>query len=154
MPSGNRVNPFTTNKFALQIDGYGGVGSVLEVSAPAMEAEVVELIQSTSGGQQVRIKSLGAQRAKSGKVTVKYALFKGDNVLKQWRKDVEDGKMNDARKNMTLFVYKTDGTLAFEINYKHCWASKFAIDTLSTKSNEVVTATVDIEYEEIDIAVV
>lgn len=149
-----RVDPVVQNKFFLKIDSYGEVGSMLEVSAPAMEAEVVELLQSTEKGQQVRIKTLGAQRLKSGKVTLKYALFKGDKVLTTWRKAVEDGKMSDARKNMTLFVYKSDGSVAFEVHYENCFPSKFSIDTLSTKSNEVVTATVDIEYENIKFALV
>lgn len=148
-----RVDPFIANKFFLKIDGYGEVNSITEVSAPKMEAEVVELLQSTEKGQQVRIKTLGAQRQKSGKVTMKYATYKGDKCL-SWRKDVSDGKMAEARKNMTLFVYKSDGTLGFEINFTHCFPAKLALPTLTTKSNEAMINTLDIEYEDISIKIV
>lgn len=148
-----RVDPFIANKFFLKIDGYGDLNSIVEVSAPKMEAEVVELLQSTEKGQQVRIKTLGAQRQKSGKLTVKYATFFGDKCLK-WRKDVSDGKMAEARKNMTLFVYKSDGSLGFEINFVNAFPNKLALPTLTTKSNEAMINTLEIEYEELAIKIV
>lgn len=145
-----RIDPYIVNKFSLKIDGYGDIGSVQEVSGVSTESEVVELLQSTQGGKQVRIKTLGAQRSKSGKMTLKYGAFKGDNLYKWWEL-VKDGKMNDARKNITVTIHKSDGSVGFSINFTQCFPSSYGLSAFNTKTNEAVSTTVEIEYEQSEI---
>jgi phage tail-like protein len=145
-----RIDPFIVNKFSIKIDGYGDVGSVQEISGVASESEVVELMQSVQGGKQVRIKTLGAQRYKSGKITLKYGSFKGDQLYKWWE-TVKDGKMTEARKNILITIHTSDGGMGFSINLTNCFPSSYGLSAFNTKTNEAISTTVDIEYEQSEI---
>jgi phage tail-like protein len=130
--------------------GSGEVASFQEVSGIEQETEVRELMQSTKDGKAVIIKSQGATPIKPGKVTAKYAAFKNDPILK-WRQDVVDGKMNDARKNVSIVVYGVDNAEVMRFNLKNAWPSKYAWSSLSAKSNEPLQVTVTIEHEGLEV---
>ncbi len=148
--AGTRVDPIVSNAFYLEIPGYDQVGSFQEISGLDSETDVSELWQSTKGGKVVVIKTQGQNLNKPGKLTVKYAAFKGDPLLK-WRKEVTDGKMTEARKNCTLISYTVDDAASLKFNFTNCWPSKYSYSTLSTKSTDPVSVTVTIEFEQMDI---
>ncbi|HEX2914628.1 MAG TPA: phage tail protein [Chloroflexia bacterium] len=122
------------------------VASFKEVSGLESETEVREVMQSTSGGKVVIIKSQGATPLKPGKLTCKYAAFKGDPIL-TWRQQVIDGKMSEARKNISVAIFGPDNTEVMRFNFLNAWPSKYAWSTLSAKSNEALEVTVTIEHE-------
>lgn len=131
--------------------GSEKVASFQEVSGLENETEVRELIQSTKGGQAVIIKSQGASPIKAGKLTAKYAAFKSDPVM-EWRKDVIDGNMAKARRNISIVVYGVDNKEIMRWNAKNAWPSKYTWSTLSAKSNEPLQVTVTIEHEGLELA--
>ena len=149
--AGKRVDPIVSNAFYLDIPGYDSVGSFQEISGVESETDVTELMQSTKGGKVVVIKTQGQNLNKTGKLTVKYAAFKGDPLLK-WRKEVTEGKMNEARKNITLQSYSVEDAASLKFNFSNAWPSKYSYSTFSTKSTEPVSVTVTIEYEQMEIA--
>ncbi len=122
------------------------VASFKEVSGLENETEVRELQQSTKGGKVIIIKSQGATPVKPGKLTAKYAAFKDDPILK-WRQEVVDGKMEKARRNISVVVYGMDDKEVMRWNALNAWPSKYAWSTLSAKSNEALEVTVTIEHE-------
>lgn len=122
------------------------VASFQEVSGLEQETEVRELMQSTKDGKAVIIKSQGATTLKPGKITAKYAAFKDDPILK-WRQQVVDGKMSEARRNVSIIVYDPENKEVMRWNCLNSWPSKYAWSTLSAKSNEPLQVTVTIEHE-------
>ncbi len=135
------------NSFWLKFEGeYAPVASFKEVSGIETETEVRETMQSTSDGKVIIIKSQGATPLKAGKLTAKYAAFKGDPILK-WRQAVVDGKMKEARKNISIIVYAPDNTQVMQFDFKNAWPSKYAWSSLSAKSNEPLEITLTIEHE-------
>jgi len=142
---GTRVDPIPANSFWLEI-GQDKVATFKEVSGLESETEVRELQQSGKGGKAVIIKSQGATTLKPGKVTVKYAAFKDDPILK-WRQDVVDGKMEKARKSCSIVLYTVEDKEIMRFNLSNAWPSKYSWSNLSAKSNEALEITVIIEHE-------
>jgi len=127
------------------------VASFKEVSGMESETEVRELMQSTKDGKVVIIKSQGATPLKPGKITAKYAAFKEDPILK-WRQQVVDGKMAEARKNISVVVYDPMDKEVMRLNFLNAWPSKYAWSSLSAKSNEALEVTLTIEHEGMTVA--
>jgi phage tail-like protein len=125
--------------------------SLKEVSGLESETEVRELMQSTKDGKVIIIKSQGATPVKPGKLTLKYAAYKGDPVL-DWRQQVIDGKMADARRDIHIVIYGVDNKEIMRFTCKNSWPSKYAWSNLSAKSNEALEITVTIDHEGLEIA--
>ncbi|MEI7555266.1 phage tail protein [Candidatus Chlorohelix sp.] len=125
--------------------------SLKEVSGLESETEVRELMQSTKDGKVVIIKSQGATPVKPGKITIKYAAYKGDPVL-EWRQLVINGKMEEARRDIHVVIYGVDNKEIMRFTCKNSWPSKYAWSNLSAKSNEALEITVIIDHEGMEIA--
>jgi len=146
-PGGTRTDPLPANSFWLEMGkDHEKVTTFQEVSGLESETEVRELTQSGQNGLSVIIKSQGAATLKPGKITAKYAAFKGDPILK-WRQKVVDGKMNEARVDCSVVVYTVDNEEVLRFDLANCWPSKYSWSSLSAKSNEPLQITVIIEHE-------
>jgi phage tail-like protein len=147
MPAGvgAKVDPMIANRFYLDISGVA-IEGIQEVSGLDFETDVAELIQTTEKNKVVIVKTPGANRVKTGKLTLKYVTFKDDPAAK-WRADVIAGKMGDARKNISLIVYDLEGKEVVRFSFTDAWPSKRAFSNFSSKSNEPVTVTLTIEHE-------
>jgi len=145
MADGHTHELIGASSFALIMD-QAAVASFKEVGGLEMETEVRETMQSTADGKVVIIKSQGATPLKPGKLTAKYAAFKGDPLL-AWRQKVIDGKMSDARKDISVAIFGVDNVEVMRFNFHNAWPSKYAWSTLTAKSNEPLEITVTIEHE-------
>jgi phage tail-like protein len=143
--SGSRVDPLASSSFWLSF-GDKRVLSFQEVSGIKDETEVQELLQTGQGGQKIKIKSLGAQRQKSGKITAKYAALR-DDPLRLWRQEVKDGHLDTARRNFSIVLYDHLDVEVARYNFENGWISSYAISNLTAKGTDFVTITVEIEYE-------
>ena len=103
-------------------------------------------MQSTKDVKVIINQWQGATPLKAGKLTAKYAAFKGDPILK-WRQNVVDGKMQEARKNISIIIYGPDNTQVMQFDFKNAWASMYALSSLSAMSNEPLEITLTIEHE-------
>ncbi len=138
------TEPIIANKFYFAIDGVNSGASLQEVSGLDDESDVTELQQVGKDGKLVVWKVQGANRLKPGKLTVKYAAYKGDK-FRAWRDEIIQGKT--ARKNCTLTVYDIKGEKTeMEIDFTDVWPSKYSMSTFSAKGNDPVAITVTLEH--------
>lgn len=145
--SGKRLEPIISTGFSLKLGGNAeAVATIKEVDGIELETDVRELIQAGADGKQVWIKSQGAMNRKMGKLTIKYAAFKGDPIMK-WRKMVIEGKMEDARQNITLTAHTVDDKNTMTWDFDNCWPSKWSLSSFNATSNDPVIVTVVIEHE-------
>lgn len=143
--AGGRIDPLGGNSFHLELDGENAA-TFKEVEGVESETDVVELVQAGPGGKQVWIKSQGAWTQKMGKITAKYAAFEGDKLL-DWRQKVIDGKMEDARKNISIVLYNVEDEEVMRFNFKNAWPSKYSWSGMNASGNDPVTVTIIIEHE-------
>jgi phage tail-like protein len=124
-------DPLIVYQFGLDL-GNNVVGFFSEVSGIGSESEVIEAKDVTDGHDSVR-KMPG--RLKWGDVTLKRGIT--DNLqIWDWRQQVEEGKMNDARKNCAILLYDRAGEVAARWDFINAWPSKVSGPDIKADGNE------------------
>jgi phage tail-like protein len=146
---GQRIDPIGVSSFWMEW-GHDQIATFQEVSGIESETEVRELIQSGKDGKIVVIKTQGAAPLKTGKITAKYAAVK-DDVIAKWREQVIAGKIEAARKNISIVLYDIRDIEQLRFEFLQAWPSKYSYSNFSAKGNDNVTITVVIEHEGIKV---
>lgn len=125
-----------------QITGY-----FTEVSGLGSETEIVEHKVVTPDGHDVVQKIPG--RLKWGDVTLKRGIT---DVLDfwNWRKLVEDGKIEEARKNGSVMMFNQALELVAQWDFVNAWPSKVTGPQLSSDSNAYGIEEITLVHEGIE----
>lgn len=142
MATGGRTDPLVSYHFHVEIDGItqaqfrecGGLGS---------ESQVVEYKESVKGVTVIR-KQPGA--IKWADITLKRGV---SDIMElwQWRKQVEQGKVDEARKNGSIVLYDQANKEIARWNFKEGWPSKLSGPQVKADSNEVAIEELTITHE-------
>jgi phage tail-like protein len=65
----------------------------------------------------------------------------------QWRKLVEQGKIDEARKNGTITMYNQQGEPVARWNFINAWPSKLTGPSANASNNEVAIEELEITHE-------
>lgn len=139
-------DPLVGFNFTLDIQG-AVVGFFTEVSGLGSENEVVEHKVVNDKGQEIVKKIVG--RLKWGDITLKRGITDSMDAYK-WRKQVEDGKLKDARKNGSIVMYDTDFTEVARWNFVNAWPSKISGPSPKADDNSVGIEEITIVHEGIE----
>ncbi len=121
--------------FKIEIDDHQEIAQFKEVSGLSSEVQVIEHRENTIAGKEV-VKKLPGQK-KYGDITLKRG--KTDSKkLWEWHKKVQDGKIDEARKNASIVLFDYAGGEIARYNLTNCWPSKVSIGSLSAGSNDVL----------------
>ena len=122
----------------------GVVGAFRECTGLGSENEVVEYKASGPKGEQVIKKVPG--RLKWNNVTLKRGITDSMDMWK-WRQMVEEGKMDEARKNGTITMYNQKGEAVARWNFINAWPSKLTGPSANAANNEVAIEEIEIANE-------
>src|SRR5688572_15516776 len=125
------TDPLIGFSFSLEVQGTL-TGYFTEISGLGSETEIVEHKIVDSQGRDVVQKIPG--RLKFTDVTLK----RGITALKDiwdWRKLVEDGKIQQARKNATITMYDQSLKAVARWNLENAWPTKVSGPSLQSDSN-------------------
>jgi phage tail-like protein len=81
-----------------------------------------------------------------------YTLKRGvtnDLKINEWRKMIEEGKMQEGRVNASIVGYKQDGTEVLRINLFRCWPAEIKGFQFDAQSGNTVMEEMQIVYEEV-----
>jgi phage tail-like protein len=121
--------------FKIEIDDHQEIAQFKEVSGLSSEVQVIEHRENTITGKEV-VKKLPGQK-KYGDITLKRG--KTDSKkLWEWHKKVQDGKIDEARKNASIVLFDYAGGEIARYNLTNCWPSKVSIGSLQAGSNDVL----------------
>ena len=125
---------------------FGGTvaGAFRECTGLGSENEVVEYKASGDKGKYVMKKIPG--RMKWNNITLKRGITDAMDMWK-WRKLVEQGKIDDARKNGSIVMYSQDGTEVARWNFVNAWPSKLTGPSANAGNNEVAIEELEITHE-------
>jgi len=142
MATGGRSDPLVSYHFHVEIDGItqaqfrecGGLGS---------ESQVVEYKEAVKGVTVIR-KQPGA--IKWSDITLKRGV---SDVMElwNWRKQVEQGKVDEARKNGSVVLYDQANKEIARWNFKDGWPSKLSGPQVKADGNEVAIEELTITHE-------
>jgi phage tail-like protein len=128
----DREDPLLSFAFSLELDGVV-LGYFTEVSGIGSETEVIEQRVVNEQGQELILKVPG--RLKINNITLKRGITSNMSVW-TWRKQVEDGKIEEATRNATLTMLDQALNTVAQWNLLNCWPA----DLSFTYSPDPVTA--------------
>lgn len=134
--------------FQVEIDNVN-LAQFKEVSGLSAEIQVIEHKENRPGGLPVVKKLPGAQ--KWGDVTLKRGKT-NDRSWWDWIKEVQDGKIDDARRNASIVLYDYTKGEQVRWNLTNCWPSKVSVGSLQAGGNEVALEEVTLVHEGIELA--
>lgn len=136
-------DPLTGYHFYVEIDGItqarfrecGGLGS---------ESQVIEYKEADKNGVTVIKKVPGT--LKWTDITLKRGVT---DVLElwQWRKKIEDGKVQDNRKNGSIVLYNQDNTEIARWNFTNGWPTKITGPQVNANNNDIAVEEIVIAHE-------
>jgi phage tail-like protein len=127
------------------IDFGGSVkGAFRECTGLGSENEVVEYKASGDKGKYVMKKVPG--RMKWNNITLKRGITDAMDMW-TWRKQVEDGHVNDARKNGSIVMYNQQNEPIARWDFVQAWPSKLSGPTANATNNEVGIEELEVTHE-------
>lgn len=139
----NEKDPVVSAWFGVEFQGQVK-GAFRECTGMGSENEVVEYKASGEKGEQVVKKVPG--RMKWNNITLKRGIT--DSMeLWTWRKLVEQGKVDDARKNGSVIMFSNKGDEIARWDFVNAWPSKLNGPTANAANNEVAIEELEIAHE-------
>lgn len=136
-------DPIVSYNFSLDLGGKAA-GYFTEVSGLGSETEVTEHKITAQGDKEAVRKVPG--RLKWGDITLKRGLTANMDIW-QWRKLVEEGKVDQARINGSVIMYDNIGTIVAQWDFVRAWPSKLSGPSLNTESSAIGIEEVTIVHE-------
>lgn len=143
MPTGQRVDPYMSFRFLLEIDGIQR-GSFSECTGFGSNIEVVEYRE---GGEPITVRKLPGKVSYTD-ITLKWGTTDDSMELYNWHKTVIDGKIE--RKNGSIIVLNDAGAPTVRWNFYNAWPSKYDAPDFNAKGNDVAIDTLTISYERLE----
>lgn len=135
--------PLVGFHFALELQGKV-TGYFTECSGIGSEHEVVDHKVVTPDGKQVFMKIPG--RLKWGDVTLKRGVTSSMDIWK-WRKQVEDGQVEQARCNGSIIMYDQTLKPVARWDFQRAWPTKVSGPTPKADGNEIGLEELTIAHE-------
>lgn len=139
----SEIDPLVSAWFGVEFQG-GVVGAFRECTGLGSENEVVEYKASGPKGQYIIKKVPG--RMTWNNITLKRGITDSMDMW-DWRKLVEEGKIEEARKNGSIVMFNQEGTAVARWNFVNAWPSKLTGPTANAGANEVGIEELEITHE-------
>ena len=135
MPSNDAVkgDPLIGAHFEVSVGAVNGYFT--EVSGLGSESEVVDHKIIAKGAKETIILKIPG-RLKWGDITLKRGITANMDMY-NWRKQVEQGKVEAARLDGTIIMYDQSLTPVAEWNFTKAWPSKISGPSISADGNAV-----------------
>ena len=128
-----RKDPLIGFNFAVDIQGVI-TGYFTECSGLGSEHEVIEQKVVNDNGQEIIIKLPG--RLKWENIVLKRGITSNMDIW-DWRRQIEDGRVQDARKNGSIIMYDQKGKEVARWNFENAWPVKVTGPQPKPDSNEI-----------------
>ena len=133
----------TTFSFHVELDGVD-IGAFKEASGVESETEIIEYKEATEKGKMIIRKVPGAM--KWSDITLKKAID-DSTALWDWRREVEDGQIDAARRNGSIVLYDSEQTEVARWNFESGWPSKWKGADLNAGEDQVAVEEITITHE-------
>ncbi len=136
-----RNDPYKGFRFLVEMDGIVQAG-FSEVTIPDSAQDPIEYREGTDLPTVRKLAGL----IKYGNVVLKWGTTDSLELF-EWRKMVENGQMDNARKNMAVIVLNELGEPSARWEFREAWATKYDAPDLKSTGNEIAIETLEIAHE-------
>jgi len=135
--------PLRNNSFLLEIDGVARAG-FSTANLPENSTEVVEYREGNDKRPTVRkLSSLNSY----GNLTLEGGTARDAMALFEWRKLVEDGKVDEARTTIAVVLYDEESSPKARWEFRKAWPRQYDAPDLDATGNEVAIESIEIVHE-------
>jgi len=141
---GGRVDPLVSVSFYVDVQGVF-TGTFRSCTGLGSQSEIVEHLAAGKGGTTHIYKIPGV--CKWTNICLKRGVTDSMDVW-TWRKQVEEGNVNEARKNGSIIMYDQAGTTEIaRWNFVSGWPRKVSGPTFNAQNNEIGIEELEIVHE-------
>ncbi len=140
MPTGERIDPYRSYNFQLEIDGVP-LGAFSECSGLSAEGDTVDYREGTDKAANVR-KLVGLRKYTN--ITLKRG-YTQDKSLWSWFKNIVDGIPD--RRDVTIVLMNEQRDPVLRWHAENAWINKIEAPTFNASGNEVAIESVELVHE-------
>ena len=139
-----RQDPLTNFRYRLEIDGL----TIAGFSEVSIAETAVEVVEYREGNDPPHVRKLPGLR-KYGNITLKRGMTTSLELY-EWHRQVVNGQVGTARKNIAIVVADETGTDKARFVVTDAWPTKYSPSDLNAKGNEVLIETLELVNEGIE----
>lgn len=141
MATGQRRDPYKNYRFLVEIEGLTHAG-FRNAAIPETDQDVIEYREGNEATTPRKLPGL----TRYGTVTLQWGVT--DSVeLYNWRKAVEDGRVAESRKNMSIIVLDDLGNPAARWEFTAAWPKRYEAPEVHAMGESVAIETLQIVHE-------
>ena len=140
----DRNDPYASFNFVVTIGGLS-VAGFSEVSGLDLTTDPIEY---RNGDEDNTVRKLPGLK-KFSNITLKRGYTQSKDLW-NWRKQVMDGKIKNARKNGSIILMDDEGNDAAQWDFVAAWPTKWTGPTYNATANEVAIDTLELTHEGLD----
>ncbi len=142
MATGSRMDPYSGFNFKVEWDGI--------IQAGFKTCSGLEFTQDPQTYREGTDPTLGMRKLPGLIASSDITLARGvadKSELWDWRKLVMDGKVEEARKNISIMLMDDEGAVKVQWDLRECWPTKWSGPGLDATSSEIAVETLEITHE-------
>jgi phage tail-like protein len=139
-----RHDPLTNFRYRLEIDGL----TIAGFSEVVIGETTTDAIDYREGNDPPHVRKLSGL-TKYGNVTLKRGMTTSLELY-DWHKQVVDGELSKARKNVAIVVADETGADKARFVVTDAWPTKYSASELDARGNEVLIETLELVNEGIE----
>jgi phage tail-like protein len=139
-----RHDPLTNFRYRLEIDGL----TIAGFSEVTIGETVTDAIDYREGNDAPHVRKLSGL-TKYGNITLKRGMTTSLELY-DWHKQVVDGEVGKARKNVAIVVADETGADKARFVVTEAWPTKYSASELDARGNEVLIETLELVNEGIE----
>jgi len=144
---GDRHGPVRNTRFKLELDSVT-VEGFQRVDIPSQTTQQAEYREGTDPDHNRKLWG----RTQYDDLTLERGVKKGDMALYDWRKQVVEGNLEEARKNIAVILLDEMGESQIRYEFTKAWPKEYTPPTLEAESGSgsgsIATETVVVTFDE------
>ncbi|KAA9396519.1 phage tail protein [Haloarcula sp. CBA1130] len=141
----DRYGPYRNVRYILEIDGIA-IAGFSSCSIPENSTEPIEYREGTDPPTVRKLWSLNSY----GNLTLEKGTTQDSLALFEWRKSVEQGQVDSARRNIAVILLDEEGGTGPRWEFKNAWIINYDGPDLDSTGNEVAIESLEIAHEEME----
>lgn len=138
----DRHGPYRNMRFKLEIDGITKAG-FSSCSIPENSTEPIEYREGTDGPTMRKLWSLNSY----GTLTLESGVTDDSMMLFEWRKQVENGDVDGARRTIAVYIQDEEGSAGPRWEFTDAWPTNYTAPDLDATGSEVAIESLEIAHE-------
>lgn len=138
----DRKGPYRNARFLLEIDDIVKAG----FSSCALPENSTEAIEYREGNDRPTMRKLWGLN-NFGTLTLESGATEDSIELYEWRSQVEQGNVDDARRTIAVIVLDEEGNPGLRWEFRDAWPTNYDAPDLDAEGGEVAIESLEIEHE-------